>query len=72
MWGLTAIDYIKEQQTSGEYVINKCFPCIDYSTASHSLCIQENRGDKLFKNNKNNEMQEKTEEITTAISAFQQ
>lgn len=33
---------IKEQHIFVEYLINKCYPCIDYSMASHHLSAFRN------------------------------
>lgn len=58
VFSLGILEDIKEQHIFVEYLINKCYPCIDYSMASHHLCIQEphhtpdmvNRGDNSSKN----------------------
>lgn len=37
MCNLDILKDIKEQHIFVEYLINKCYPCIDYSMASHRL-----------------------------------
>lgn len=38
---------IKEQHIFVEYLINKCYPCIDYSMASHRLSAFRNLNHSL-------------------------
>ena len=35
MLSIDILEDIKEQHIFVEYLINKCYPCIDYSMASH-------------------------------------